>query len=119
MNLLDFTHAFLQSLLFTIAVETVVVLIVVRKVFRKTADDLSNQKLIGIAVFASFATLPYVWYVFPSLLHPFSFAVIVGEAFAVVVETIFYVMVLPLSKKEAFMLSIFANVASYVLGGLI
>lgn len=119
MTLLDFTHSFLQSLLFTVAVEVLVVLVITRRVFKKTANDLSTQKLIGIGLFASFATLPYVWYVFPSLLHPFSFAVAIGEIFAVVVETAFYVVVLPLSKKESLMLSIAANATSYILGKLI
>ena len=119
MNLLDFTHSFLQSLVFTTAVETATILIVIRKIFKKSTRDVSIQKLIGIGIFASFATLPYVWYVFPSLLQPFSSAILVGEIFAVVVEAVFYVIVFPLTKKQALILSLIANVASYTLGKLI
>lgn len=119
MTLLDFTHSLLQSFLLTVAVEALVVLVVARKIFKKTANELSAQKLIGVGVFASFATLPYVWYVLPTLLQPFTLAIAVGEMFAVVVEATFYAGVLPLSRKEAVLLSVAANAASYFLGKLI
>jgi hypothetical protein len=117
--LLSFTHSFLRSFLFTVVVETATILVIARKMFKKSADNVPTKKLITAGIYASLATLPYVWYVFPSLLRSFPIAIAVGEVFAVGVEAIFYAAFLPLSKKESFALSLIANIASYTLGKLI
>lgn len=119
MTFLSFTYAFLRSLLFTVVVETATILVIARKVFKKSADNVSTGKLVTVGIYASLVTLPYVWYVFPSLLRSFPIAIAVGEMFAVGVEAIFYAAFLPLNKKESFALSLLANIASYALGKLI
>lgn len=115
MALLTYTHNFLTSLAFTCTVETLVLIVFVRLYLRRTTPI---STLIFSGLFASFATITYVWYVFPVMVPKSVMpSVFLSEPFAFVVEAIFYRFVLRLSWAEALAASFLANTVSY-LGGI-
>ena len=79
--------------------------------------------LVFTGIVCSFATLPYVWFIFPYLIENQTLYVITAELFAVVVETIIYYYVFKythkLSLKNSFVLSFLCNLASFLVGVLI
>ena len=110
-----YTHNFISSLVFTCAIETLVLFLIVRFVLKDKVMRLSDVIFAGF--FASFATITYVWFVFPILATwPQGMPQIYSEPFAFVVEAIFYRFFLRLSWKNAFAVSFIANVVSYYAG---
>lgn len=110
-----FVHRFLTSLLFTDVTETIVLILLLKFVFRK--HTLSLGQMIFAGLYASFSTISYVWFIFPYLTAwPTSTAVIFAEAFAFIVEAIFYRFVLRIDWKTAFLVSLVCNAVSYFLG---
>lgn len=115
-SLLIYTHNFFTSLVFTDVVETITLFLLVRFALRK--KGIATKDLIFAGLFASFATITYVWYVFPVMIPRSVMApTFVSEPFVFLVEALFYRMYLRLSWKEALMVSLIANTASY-LGGI-
>jgi hypothetical protein len=109
-----YVNAFLLSLAFTCVIETAVVSILLRLVFQ---PSMPVRKIIFAGVFASFATIGYVWFVFPALIPKSVMpAVWLSEPFVFLVEAIFYRTYLRLSWREAFAISFAANAISF-LGG--
>lgn len=109
-----YVHAFLLSLAFTCVIETAVVSILLRLVFQ---PSMPVRKIVFAGVFASFATIGYVWFVFPALIPKSVMpAVWLSEPFVFLVEAIFYRTYLRLSWREAFAISFAANAISF-LGG--
>lgn len=111
-----YEYKFLISLLFTICIETIVLFIVVRKFFRIDKNKIKNSLLLFSGIFASFATLPYLWFILPIVLHKYILLNIVGETIVVFLEAIIYYFVLKVSAKQAILLSFICNLFSYVLG---
>lgn len=111
-------HRFVSSLVFTSVVETVVLILLVLYLFRKQGIELWRMVVVG--VFASFSTIPYVWFVFPRLfVWPQTTAILFAELFAWIVEAVVYRVFLNLSWKQAFIISLLCNMASYFLGPLL
>lgn len=116
--MLVYTHRFLFALVFTVFVEIGIVLFLIRKFFK--IKDISSVKLLFSGFFASFATIPYVWFVFPVLIYWSSFAAIFwGEIFATTIEAIIYFFILKLDIKKSFFVSVVCNSFSFLLGLLI
>lgn len=112
-----FVHRFLTSLFFTDAIETLVLILLLRAVF-KNRTELS--RLIFAGLYASFSTIAYVWFVFPYLMYwPASVAIGFAEVFAFTVEAVLYRFVLRLSWKVAFFVSFACNLVSYMLGPIL
>jgi len=105
---------FLPALLLTIALETGVLFIALKLLEKDRYYPATRILFSGF--FASFATLPYVWFVIPIWLHSKHYLT-VGEAGAVVVETLFYRQFLKLDWTKAFLISVLCNLVSYFLGG--
>ncbi len=113
-----FLLKFLTALAFTIAVETIFLYALLRFFFKK--HDIPTSEIFAAGVFASFSTLPYVWFVFPFIYNWPGTAAMWSEPFVFVVEAIFYKLFLKLDWKTAFVLSLICNLASYAIGhGLI
>lgn len=109
-----YVHAFLLSLVFTCVVETAVVFILLRFAFQ---PSIPAKKIVFAGVFASFATIGYVWFVFPALIPKTIFASVwLSEPFVFVVEAVFYRVYLRLSWTESLAVSFAANAMSF-LGG--
>lgn len=115
MSLLIYTHNFLTSLVFTDVVETVVLFLLVRYALRN--KTIATKDLIFAGLFASFATITYVWYVFPVMVPRGVTPAFLSEPFVFLVEALFYRMYLRLSWKEALIVSLLANAASFF-GGI-
>jgi hypothetical protein len=104
---------FPPALLLTLVLETAVLFIALKLLEKDRYYPASSILFSGI--FASFATLPYVWFVIPMWIHS-KYALYVGEAGAVVVEALFYWQFLRLDIKKALLISTCCNLISYLIG---
>lgn len=108
-------HRFISSLVFTDVVETIILFAFLWFVFKNR--ELGWRRIVAVGLFASFSTIPYVWFVFPYLLDwPRSTSLLLSEIFAFVVEAIIYRLFLKLDWKRALLVSLACNAASYYLG---
>lgn len=108
-------HSFLTSLAFTVLVETTLLVFLIRTVLART--DLSVRRIVGVSALSSFATIPYVWFVFPYLYAwPRSTSLLYSEPFITLVEALCLSLLLKIDWRIALGLSIAANVASFLLG---
>ncbi len=69
--------------------------------------------------FASFATLPYLWFVLPRCLSSYTLYAFGGEAFVILGEALFYTAYFRFSPKTALLLSLACNLASLGVGKLL
>lgn len=107
-----YVHRFITTNVLTIAVETTVLFFLMRYVFKK--HELSTKQLLFAGIFASFATIPYVWFVFPNvMMWPRQTSLHYSEPFVAVVEAIWYRFALKTDWKTSFAISIICNLASY------
>ncbi len=106
-------HRFFSAELFTVFAETAVLFFLMRYVFTKQKHETSW--LIFVGILASAVTIPYVWFVFPDMMHWSRYTAIkYSEPFAFAIEVILYRMLLKTDWKTAIALSLICNVASYV-----
>ena len=109
-----YEYEFLFSLLLTIIVETLVLFFVVKYFFK--LKRISNSLLIFLGIFCSFATLPYLWFIFPLFLETRNIFILFGEFLVVLIESIIYYFVLKVGWKKAVVLSLVCNLASFLVG---
>ena len=110
-----YLQKFISALLFTDVAEAVILFFLLWFVFKKR--EIGWPKIIIIGLFASFATLPYVWFVFPSLTAiSYALYLTVAELFALIIEAVLYRYSLDLTWKVAFLLSFLCNLASLLFG---
>lgn len=109
---------FLSSLLFTITIETMVIYGLIRYFYKK---EIETKEILFAGVLPSFATLPYVWFIFPllSVIGSYTLYVWTAEISVTLIEVLILYKLLNISLKEAFVLSFFANLASYGIGKII
>lgn len=107
---------FLKALLLTISIETVILFLLVKKVSFFKLSEISNPKIITVGIFASFSTLPYVWFIFPAFIFNQNLYIITSESFAIIAETIIFGMILKLKLRNAFFLSLLCNAISFTFG---
>jgi hypothetical protein len=111
--MLAYVHHFLSSLLFSVTVETVSVFLLAI-IFKK------NKSISLLAGFGTALTIPYVWFVFPTLLwYSSSLSIILAECFAFLVEACIYKLFGKVSWKIALFFSFIANTVSFFLGKLV
>ena len=109
---------FLSSLLFTITIETMVIYGLIRYFYKK---EIETKEILFAGVLPSFATLPYVWFIFPllSVIGSYALYVWTAEISVTLIEVLILYKLLNISLKEAFVLSFFANLASYGIGKIV
>ena len=107
---------FLINLAITVAVETTVIFVIIRSFWKIGSSVVSNPRCIFAGIFASFATIPYLWFILPAIVKPYIVLVVSGEIGIAVVEAVFYYYILNVSAKRAGVLSAAANGASIVVG---
>jgi hypothetical protein len=78
----------------------------------------SNTKFLIAIASASILTLPYLWFVFPYFLRGTPY-IVASEAFAVIIESIFYRLFLFKSLKTAIILSFLTNAFSFFIGNIL
>lgn len=113
--MLTYVYLFLGNLLFSCVVEAGLVGMLVHATKMANAARVTVVAIVGTAL-----TIPYVWFVFPTLLYSSPTAIIlVGEMFAFTVEGLLYAYFCNLPLRVALLLSFIANLASYGLGQLV
>jgi hypothetical protein len=110
---------FLISLIITVAVETTVIICCIRFLFKITSLQLPLRRCLFAGFFASFATLPYLWFVLPAFVHPYPLLVTAGELGVFTVEAVAYIFLLDLPFRKTAVLSFTANLASIFVGLLV
>ena len=114
----SYEQMFAGALFFTVAVETTALFICARVLFRMKQKDASDALLLFCGVALSCATLPYVWFIFPSFASGTVY-VALAEAFAFAAEAVGYKFILRVDWKRAAALSFICNAASFLLGLLV
>jgi hypothetical protein len=118
MTTLMFVHRFISSLAFTCTVETITLWLLVRYALKDTHTPW--QKILFAGMFASFATITYVWFVFPVMATwPKGLSTVWSEPFVFLVEALFYKLFLDMKWKNALAASFICNVASFVAGPIL
>ena len=110
---MNYEEQFLIALFFTIAIETIVLLGASKLLFKK--DKIDNKNIIFAGFFASFATLPYLWFLLPSFLHGNAY-IAIGEILVVIFETFVIAGILKINLLKSLLLSFLANLTSFILG---
>lgn len=103
---------FLLALLITVAIETAVLFLILKYFFEKPKLGL----ILFLGFICSFSTLPYLWFVLPVFIKTRYQFVIVAESFAVIIEALVYYVVLKVRFKNAFVISLICNMASFLAG---
>lgn len=106
---------FLIALVLTLLIELPVLWVLARGAFRLKA--VSTRRLLGVGALGSLLTLPVLWFVLPAFLSPAA-AIALGEALAVLAEALLLWRLLPARPLVAVVLSLAANLASFLLGRL-
>jgi hypothetical protein len=107
---------FLIDLAITVVTETTVIFILIRALWKIAASGLSTARCLFAGIFASSATLPYLWFVLPAIVKPYQVQVVTGEIGVFVIEALFYYYVLNLSIRRSAILSFVANTVSIIIG---
>jgi len=105
---------FLKSLIITVLIETTVLLLFTKFVFKKPQIKLWIVLIAGVT--ASCATLPYLWFIFPLFIKAKLFYTIFSELFAVFIESFILLGFLKSGFKVAVSLSFLCNIISYAIG---
>jgi hypothetical protein len=69
--------------------------------------------------FASFATLPYLWFVIPVFVKQPTFYVVISELFAILIESIILFGFLKVNYHKCLILSAVCNIVSFSTGLII
>jgi hypothetical protein len=113
---IEYTHRFLVSALATMTIEGLVGLLLYIFIINKKVLSLylSRVKVFLATFFVSMFTLPYVWFIFPTLfMWTRNTSLVFSEFFIFSVEAMFYRLFLKLPWKWAIFISLAANLASY------
>jgi len=113
---LNYIGEFGIALIFTIAIETITLLALIRLVLKVSAREIHADRIIGVGILASALTLPYVWFVIPNCIPSRFWFVVTAELFALIIETIIYRKLLEFRWFMALTLSLVCNVLSFCIG---
>ena len=108
---------FVKSLGLTVFVETVVLFILVKSLFKKLRLEIREVLFAGFIT--SFATLPYLWFVFPTFVHQRFVYIITGELSVTLIEAVIYFFVFRTNFRNCVFISVACNLASFLIGLLI
>jgi hypothetical protein len=114
---MNYEVSFLKSLVLTVFIETLVLWILTRFFEKKKAFPVSMILIAGF--FASFATLPYLWFIVPVFIKEPVFYSIICELFAVVLESFILFGFLKIAYNKCLLFSAVCNIVSFSTGLLI
>ena len=110
---------FFLNLIITLLGEISLLFFLTRKYFKIKTKTIPSSRLLFAGILTSFSTLPYLWFVLPTIISSYSLYTLTGETFVIITETIIYHFVLRLSLKKSFTLSFLCNLFSFLLGKII
>jgi hypothetical protein len=108
---------FLKALVQTILIETVVLFLLVKLVYKSL--KIKNRLLVLTGIVASFSTLPYVWFILPLFIQTRVYYILISEISVVLIEWLIIQGFLKISYKKALFISFICNMASFLIGLLI
>jgi hypothetical protein len=108
---------FLKALFVTISVEVLVLFALIKTIFKKI--QLTNTIILFAGVVASFATLPYLWFVLPQFLSNRIAYIVIGELSVVLIESLIYFFFLKIKYTYSLLLSTACNLCSFLFGLII
>jgi len=112
-NIFGYEIDFLYALMVTITVETIVIYILL---YYFNREKIVAKNILLVGVLPSFATLPYLWFIFPIfMIKDYSSYLIIGELFVTLTETFIIKGILQITLKKALFYSTIANICSYSL----
>ena len=111
---MDYRLLFLESLALTILIEISVITIFFRFIVRSEKTSISSLLITGFV--ASFATLPYLWFVLPSYIDQKVWQLIIGESFAVLIESVIITAILRTKYLISLLCSLACNMISFGAG---
>lgn len=100
----------------TIAIETVIMLVILKITDNNKYRFIPTKKIILTGIIASGTTLPFVWYIFPIFIHNRTYFIIVAELFAFIVEIAIIKKLLNISWYKAIIVSLLVNGSSFLSG---
>ena len=114
---MNYELLFLKSLALTIFIETVVMVIYFQYIVK--LKEIQVSRLLVTGFIASFASLPYLWFIFPNFIDQKIAYVIIGESFAILVETMIIGAILRIKFMKSFACSLACNLISFFTGLMI
>ena len=109
---MSFGVYFVLSLLLTLLVEIPVLLAAARYLLR---IKVQTKEILYWGFFVNLFSFPYLWFVFPLFISSHNY-IYIGEGLVVLIESIILMKVLKTNLKNTFILSLIANLASYLTG---
>jgi len=110
---------FLQGLAFTILTELLMGLGLTRLFPKQFSFSVKGWRLYLFIAAATFMTLPYVWFVWPYLVHDKGLYRVLSEVWVLLMEAVFYFFALKTKFKKALLFSFLLNAFSFGVGLLI
>ncbi len=112
-----YEYKFLISLLFTIFIEIITLLVIIKYFLKK--EKIKNTLLLFTGFLCSFATLPYLWFIIPLIVQTRLPYILIGEAFVILIESFIIFFMLKLNYKKSIIISFICNLISFLLGLLL
>jgi len=112
-----YEQQFLKILALTIAIETTVLFVLFKVFFTKI--EIKNYLLFLTGIIATFATLPYLWFIIPVFIKSKIWYHLFGEIFVTIIESFIIMAFLRIKYSMALFVSIVCNVSSYIIGLLL
>ena len=103
---------FLLSLLLTLAVEILTLFLTAKYLLK---IKIQTKEILRWGIFVNLFSLPYLWFVFPLFISSHNY-ILIGEILVVLIESVILLQALKINFKNAFVLSLTANLASYLAG---
>jgi hypothetical protein len=103
---------FFLSLLLTLAVEIPVLFLSAKYLLR---IKILTKEILYWGVFVNLFSLPYLWFVFSLFISSQNY-ILIGEILVGLIESVILMKALKINLKNAIILSVIANVASYLIG---
>jgi hypothetical protein len=113
----SYIFSFLKALLYTIIIETIVLLIIFKT--RLKHLQIKNSILLLTGILISFSTLPYVWFVLPIFIKPTLLFMLISELSVIIIESIIIWKLLVINYRSAVSVSLICNLTSFLFGLLI
>jgi hypothetical protein len=110
----SYQTSFLIALAQTLGIETLVLLLLTKIAFKKEFAGHRIFFIITIGCMASLLTLPYVWFVFPFIIRVRLWYLVIGEAFALFMESIIYYIIFKIPYRLALFISFICNLCSFL-----
>ena len=114
---MSYEYEFLIILCVTLCIEIPVLFLLVRRFLKINNTRIPNTLLFFTGLIANLSTLPYVWFIVPTLLKSnLILAIISAIMFAFIFGSITYYFVLRVSIKKAMALSFICNLILFLMG---